>query len=356
MSTAKFFDGQSAQSQKVILRIESKNLLILSETSGEQLDSWPIKDLRLDPRIPTVSVLMCKYEPDARIELIDHQILESLKKHNSLLHKKTLSRRKLGILVVLFIFILIAVFFGVQFFSAQLAHRIPFSIEQKLAKKLEIEKEFGLCPLSPVQSTVLDKLVSSVYPALPQDSEFSIKVQVYREKVANAFTLPGGNILFTEELLNQADSPEEIVGVLAHELGHVEHRHILQSIIRSTLLVTFVNFISYGPAGMILIDPGTAAQLLLLKYSRGMEEEADQSSLLRLHHQHIDLRGYQKFFTRENLQTSDALGFLSTHPASPERARLIEKNILPNQITTPVLSAEEFQILKGICKNTEPGP
>ncbi len=349
MGTARYYDGESAQSQTVNLKIAGGNLLILAEGAGEQLDSWPLKDLRLDPRMPTVPVLMCKHEAEARLELTDTEILESLRELNSSLKKKSMSKKKLGILVSLFVSVLIFIYFGVQLFSAQIARRIPFPIEQKLAKKVNIEKQFDSCVLSLEQTAALDKLVASVYPALPGDSDFSINVQVSREKIANAFTLPGGYILLTQGLLSQAESPEEIAGVLAHELGHVQHRHLLQKIIRGSIMVSLVNFISLGPSGMLLIDPGTAAQLLLLKFDRSMEEEADQAALLRLEEQRIDLKGFQDFFKRSHPELPSGLGFLSTHPGSRERMELIEKNILSEMEAREILTPEEFQALKSVC-------
>jgi hypothetical protein len=100
----------------------------------------------------------------------------------------------------------------------------------------------------------------------------------------NAFAAPGGVVVVHTALMRQARSAEEVAGVLAHEIAHVELRHSLQQIVRSAGLqvIAAALFGDYTALGR------WAAQLGALKFSRDAEREADQRALERLAEARID--------------------------------------------------------------------
>ena len=92
---------------------------------------------------------------------------------------------------------------------------------------------------------------------------------------ANAFALPGGTVIVTDELVALADKDDQILGVLAHELGHVIHFHSLQQIYRA-LGLSFLIAAAVGDPGPIIEDVVAHGALLLsLSYSRQFELDAD---------------------------------------------------------------------------------
>ena len=136
----------------------------------------------------------------------------------------------------------------------------------------------------------------------------------------NAFAAPGGVVVVNSGLLKKAASAEEVAGVLAHEIAHVELRHSLRQIVRSAGLRVIFGALAgdYDALG------GWAAQLGELKFSRDAEREADRRGLERLAEARIDPAGMLRFF--ETLEKAEAgapaakvPAVLSTHPATKER-------------------------------------
>lgn len=138
----------------------------------------------------------------------------------------------------------------------------------------------------------------------------------------NAFALPDGQIVLTDELVALApDDVDMILGVLAHEIGHVDHEHSLRRLYRAL-----------GVAGLILlvggdIGAGTedllvqGAALLSLSYSRAHETEADRFSVELMARAGRDPTAVARLFERmmEEFGDHGDLAFLSTHPATASR-------------------------------------
>lgn len=171
-------------------------------------------------------------------------------------------------------------------------------------------------------------------------------------KTVNAFALPGGQIVLFEGLIKKATSPEEVAGVLAHEIGHVEHRHALRRMVRAA----GVGFLTSMVTGGVVSD--LSQQLVVMDFSRQMEEEADDAALKALSEAGIALDGFADFFDRlakEHGEDNSVFGddafetLLSTHPLSKERSARIRSHANPMNIT-PALSSTQWQALRNICQ------
>lgn len=138
----------------------------------------------------------------------------------------------------------------------------------------------------------------------------------------NAFALPDGTVIITDELLDLAkDDDEMVLGVLAHEIGHVEHQHALRQLYRAAGVTALIMLIG-GDIGSgtedILVQGST---LLSLSYSRSAEAEADRSSVELMFKAGRDPKAIARFFQilSDKLHDRDEHDFFSTHPATPER-------------------------------------
>src|SRR6185369_12453990 len=120
-----------------------------------------------------------------------------------------------------------------------------------------------------------DEAVQSMLTRLDPGRRLDVEIRVVNIDIPNAFALPGGVVLLTRGLLEGAESPEEVAGVLAHELGHVLHRHALSHMIRNALLGGAWATTLGDYSGLLVIDPKTAYEAATLKYSREAEAEAD---------------------------------------------------------------------------------
>lgn len=149
---------------------------------------------------------------------------------------------------------------------------------------------------------------------------------VANKKEINAFAAPGGIVVVNAGLLHAITSPEELAGVLAHEIAHAELRHSLKGIVKSLGLRTLAA-LALGDYGGTALAEGMK-HLAELGFSREAEREADQEGLRRLVAAGIDPQGMVLFF--ELLEKERQLRppqFLSTHPSNGERIAVLQRVI-----------------------------
>lgn len=138
----------------------------------------------------------------------------------------------------------------------------------------------------------------------------------------NAFALPGGFIVVNAGLVHEADSADELAGVLAHEVQHVEQRHSLQILLYQLGWATLL--------AAVLGDPSTITALLLLevgnlRFSRDLEAAADAGGLETLRKAGIAPEGMATFFRKLAADGDDgAPDWMSTHPSTQDRIATIE--------------------------------
>jgi Zn-dependent protease with chaperone function len=143
----------------------------------------------------------------------------------------------------------------------------------------------------------------------------------------NAFALPDGTLVITDELIELADGDMDmIIGVLAHEIGHVEQEHSLRQLYRAAGVAGLIMLIAgdVGAAGEDILTSGAA--LMSLSHSRDAENEADRISVELMAKAWRDPRAIGRFFARleEKLGLDGDSSFLSTHPGTAERRQAID--------------------------------
>lgn len=142
----------------------------------------------------------------------------------------------------------------------------------------------------------------------------------------NAFAAPGGVVVVHAGLIRSADSTEEIAGVLAHEIAHVELRHSLKTMVKGMGLRALVALALGDFSGTAVAE--AAKNLTELGFSRDAEREADRDGIRRLVAARVDPGGMVRFFeklAREQSMAPPAL--LSTHPASEERLAELRREV-----------------------------
>ena len=143
----------------------------------------------------------------------------------------------------------------------------------------------------------------------------------------NAFALPDGSLVLTDQLVKMADGDMEmILGVLAHEIGHVEKQHSLRQLYRAAGTAGLIMLIAgdIGAGGQDVLTDGAA--LVALSYSRSAEAQADRVSVELMLKAGHDPTAIGRFFKLLEDRLGDKAGtsMLSTHPGTPERRKAIE--------------------------------
>lgn len=161
--------------------------------------------------------------------------------------------------------------------------------------------------------------------AAARPTPYRYRIHIADDPAINAFALPAGIIVINRGLIENAANAEEIAGVLAHEIEHVEHRDALRGMARA-LGITAVWIVLTGDAGSGMLGDWLR-NLAELHFSREQEAEADEAGHARLLAAKIDPRGLASFFKRLAEHQKDlpgVLALLSTHPPSEERAEKLE--------------------------------
>lgn len=204
---------------------------------------------------------------------------------------------------------------------------IPIEKEIELGKIYifpSIDQYEGLYPEKEVQkyiSSIGYKLSSYTSRKLPY------KFYIVNSSQINAFALPGGPVLITRGLFLILDNESQLIGVLAHELGHINYRHhvkILEKNIALGLLLQIGSvFLPQNLTGELLFNLGKiSVALLRLKFSRDQEREADKFAVLLAIKTGYSPQGMlevlQKFKKMEKTHPPE---WLSTHPLPETRIK-----------------------------------
>jgi predicted Zn-dependent protease len=173
----------------------------------------------------------------------------------------------------------------------------------------------------------------------------SFRVYVVDETVTNAFAAPGGHVVIFSSIIERAETPEEVAGVLAHEMAHVIEGHPDEGLVRA---------LGYGIFGLLApgggdIGPEVAKAVITGAYSRGDELDADRVGVGLLNDAGLDSRGLSRFFQRMQEAGDDvpgALEFVSTHPTGEHRTEQVRAL---ERAGEPALAPAAWQALRGVC-------
>jgi Zn-dependent protease with chaperone function len=187
---------------------------------------------------------------------------------------------------------------------------------------------------------ILDRLQSGADYGQP------FKLHIVGGEMENSFALPGRHIVLVSGLIKRTNAPEEIAGVLAHEMGHGLEKDPEALFIRNIGMKILLKFLAWG-------DDSAAefrAMLLQMRYSRDAERSADAHAIAILKRARISPEFAGDFIMRAAAQSPTGEGALDdfgAHPASEERARLFLSQ--PPYPAEPILTAAEWTAAQTIC-------
>ncbi len=181
----------------------------------------------------------------------------------------------------------------------------------------------------------LDELAAPLLEALPETG-YDFELHLVEDSTLNAFAIPGGNVVLHSGLLLRADSAEEVLGVLAHEIAHVTQRHTLRQLVDSVGVLVLVQMLFGDLSGLAAVLADGGVRLLALEFSRDHELEADEVGFDYLLAAGVDPRGMISFFEKLRAEHEERmegagggieLDFLSTHPATEDRIEALSRRL-----------------------------
>ncbi|MGH8641667.1 MAG: M48 family metalloprotease [Burkholderiales bacterium] len=228
----------------------------------------------------------------------------------------------------------------------QIADRIPVEAEAALGRETLKSLEKSLLQpskLPPARQEALKAKFNSMASATDKPAPFRLEFRASPVVGPNAFALPSGVIVMTDELVKRARNDNEILAVLAHELGHVYHRHTMRRLLEGSATALIIAGVTGDIASTTSLAAAAPTLLLQLKYSRDNEREADVYAIELMRKSGIEPRHFGAILARledDEPQRGMLPNFLSSHPPTEERAKL-SGGILPDAQTGEVTAAEE---------------
>lgn len=219
--------------------------------------------------------------------------------------------------------------YGVPVLAKRAVALIPPEVEHAVAMQ-----SIGIMDRFVFSQTELDE---DTQDRIRIDFNNLLKAQGYRQNVKvlfrnservgpNAFALPGGYIVVTDQLVELADDPNEIMAVLGHELGHIVNKHGMRRIIENSAITVVIFSLTSDANTVIQAASAFPVMLINSKYSRDYETEADRYALDFLERGGISPEYYAAILRKlqKTAGASGVPGFLSTHPDTAERIKLVE--------------------------------
>ena len=238
---------------------------------------------------------------------------------------------------------------AVDYGTEYAAPLLPYSLQAKLGEtvyddladgKRECEGEAGLAALNGLAQRL----------ATAAGYKHDVVVRVIDGGPVNAFTLPGGILVFYSDLIAQAKDPNQVAGVLAHELGHVVHYHPMKGVLRQYGLDLLARLVTGGYSDVVNGMATGGNVLLALRNGRAFEREADAEGVSMLEKLGVRADGVSSFFEQmmehQPKDMAAAAGIWSSHPPTGERIAATKRPASGK----PAFTEAEWKAIRNVCK------
>jgi Zn-dependent protease with chaperone function len=245
------------------------------------------------------------------------------------------------------------IWFGLPFAADRIAPLVPSTLERRIGDAAEgqINVVFGAkkCNDNVAGRAAFFKLMRKLSTAAGINTP--VRADVLDTPVPNAFALPGGKVYLFSGLLAKAENPDEIAGVLAHELGHVSHRDNTRNMIYSggTSFLVGLLFGDVTGSGALVF---ASRSLFTASYTREAEQGADDFSIDVMHRLGRPTKPMGELIFRVTGNQADTtLSILANHPLTEDRLKHLSDEDRPAS-GPPLLTDKEWTALKAVCKAT----
>lgn len=337
MSAAHYFDGRSARLHLVELSAGDGSIHL----RGDATRSYPAAETCLAEAF-THAPAVLYFSDGARAEVQDPAMRPVLAQ--ALGYRKPWvvrwqehSAAALLALVLLLVLIASGWHWGIPAAAERLASRVPPSADQALGQHALalLERQGILQPssLSEDRIAALDAILQRIQPAAPR-IPLRLRVHAAPKLGPNALAFPDGTIVLTDEMVRaamgssndfDAHAAAALAGVLAHEIGHIEQRHSVRALTRSSLTAA-LSATLFGDFSAVAA--GLPAVLGDMEYSRAMELAADDYAAEALHRRAIPVAPLADLFDllearaeKTSTLLRQAMSYVSTHPDSYARSQ-----------------------------------
>ena len=325
---AVYYDGRTSARQPV--RVRGYTLVIQIVGEGLRLDV-PLAKVRVDP--PVGGTRRALHLPDgAQLQTDDHGAVEALFPRRHAL-EGWVHRIERNWLYALAAIALTAAFSwwsvvdGLPLAAKIAAGFVPETWEAKLGEQTLGFFDGKLCrpsALDEARQRALQRRFATLTAGLADGYDYRLLPRDCRGIGANAFALPGGTVVMTDPLAKLARNDDQISAVLAHEIGHVRHRHGLRMALQAAGLAALAAALFGDATSITSLATALPVALLQSGYSREFETEADDYAFQRLREVGLSPKAFADIMlllekSRQKATGGGTRDYLSTHPATAKR-------------------------------------
>ncbi len=325
MIEARYFDGQTAKAHAVRLGIQADHV-VLTDAQGTVVLRQALSRVQVQERMNWVAQRI-DLGGGAVIEVPDAAALEELLRQAGI-EPSMIQRAQrswtwvAGSIAGILLSAVLLYMYGLPWGAAAVAHALPESVEQSLGEQAwpALESEmFKPSELPEARRNALTERFTQLASATAPQTKYEL---VFRKSTIgpNAFAMPGGRIVMTDELVMLSKDDDAVIGVLAHELGHVVYRHSMRNLIQTAAVGALVSIWLGDMSSLVATIPTAMA---VMKYSRDFEHEADAFALKALRQTGRSAEPLADLLEQLQGQSSGSgmPAILSSHPMTEERAK-----------------------------------
>jgi Zn-dependent protease with chaperone function len=335
MLAAYYFDGRSTRVRSVNLSVAGEDLVV----AGEDIDlRIPFAQVRVDERLGRAPRRL-RLPDGAFCEVRDLHELDTLL--SVLGHRDGwVDRMQRHLPLVLLACVLCAVLavgaykWGLPWAAAKAAPHLSPAIGKTLSAQALKVLDGGILMPSMIAAEHQQVLTAAFHALRLPEGGTANSALLFRRSPqlgANAFTLPDGTIIVLDDLISAIGDDQQVLAVLAHELGHAHGRHGLQMLLQSSAIGAFLAFYVGDISPLLAAAPAAVVQA---KYSQDFERQADDYAAALLMH-----NGMSPGLLADALGKLAQLrpefakgGYLASHPSTDERIRRLR--LLAGSFTT----------------------
>lgn len=329
------YDSRSSSRLEATLHFDETTLFIESEHGSYTYD---LAAVTFSPRLGNMPRSI--YLPDSRVcETQENDTIDALLKHmgrdrsSSLLHfLESKIRYLLAAIAITALFSYLFIVFALPLLAKETAQKLPAAMVYRLDASTLATLDKTLLKPSTLPLARQNALRDYFLHYVDTTQEWPKVRILFRSggKVgANAFALPDGSIVFTDDLITMAKDDKELLSIFFHELGHVQKRHALQTVLQDTafylLLSSITGDVTAASSAFALLP----TMLVESSYSRNMELEADDYAYEMMQRNHIEHKYFASIMTRLVQDTNESnttiMRYLADHPLAQFRIDRFQK-------------------------------
>jgi len=332
--TASFYDGKTSQRKEVRIHFDPAGQLWITGLESDL--TYALSEIRISPRVGNTPRSI--YLPgDAKCETLDNDTIDAILRlqgrgrWQAFLHKL---ESRLGYVLLLFVLTGVGLWglveYGIPALAKRAAYALPESASRALGQdglKVLDRVLFSPSDLEEKQRSQLLSLFDDMTQGLAEEQDFRLEFRKSDRAGPNAFALPSGIIVLTDDLVLLAKHQNELIAVLAHEIGHLIHRHTLRTLLQNSAGVLVIASVTGDVTSITALSAALPTMLLEAKYSRAFEMEADQFALKYLRAHNIPPKYFVDILLRLEKKTgydSARHNYLASHPATSERVKMFK--------------------------------